>query len=389
MRSFLCEPRKRTIAGLLVITMFTVFCRAQNLLNQNQTIIHDAAHNRDLLSNLGSGDIVQIDSTGTQSYFARNTGMDQTMSISGNVVYGTNTVDQRLRGYDLETGLQVLSVIVPGTTQLLHTSADSSGNIYIAQPLWDGGNNGRLMKFRISDGMFFTLSTSLPSDVTGIVYDGPNNRIVANTWSMRVVGIDLSSHAVTTLAITNLTANGLGIAKDKYGSFYTADCWWMYRFDPAFSRPAEMVYQSSCYDGGIAFIDYDATHNVIALPLQNCNSWDTLAVVPPVTSVPIDRPGTVRQNPITFAMHQAYPNPFNPGTTIRYDVPRMSRIRLEVFNVLGCLVRTLVDRTVQPGSYDVTWDGTDEEGVRVSSGVHFFRLLSDNSVHVQKAVLAK
>jgi hypothetical protein len=118
----------------------SIFCvglvQSQNLFNQDQTIIYDCNHNRYLVSNLFSGDIIQIDSLDTQSYFARNTLMDLTMLISGNIVYGTSWEDQRLRGYDLETADQVLNIVVPNTSHALVTAADSSGNILIADEFW-------------------------------------------------------------------------------------------------------------------------------------------------------------------------------------------------------------------------------------------------------------
>jgi hypothetical protein len=87
--------------------------------------------------------------------------------------------------------------------------------------------------------------------------------------------------SVTTLATKNLPDDGIGLAMDKYGVLYLAECWWLYRFNPASDQPPEMVYQSDCFHGGIAYIDYDARHNVIAYCKQNCNSWGRLPVVSP------------------------------------------------------------------------------------------------------------
>ncbi|GEM_PF-4220390 len=256
---------------------------AQNLLIQNQTIINDKNHNRYLSSNLSSGDIIQIDSNGRQSYFARNTRMDMTMSISGNVVYGGSYADQRLRGYDLETGAQVLNIVVPNTTQLLHTAADSSGNIFITEPKWDGQSHGQLIQFQISDQTFTTRLSTLPSDVVSVVFDQKNNRLVTVTKSGRILGIDLTTYTVTTLATIGFD-ECYGLTKDKYGAFYVSEPYWIYRYDPLFAAPPEMVYRSNCYvngvfHGGIMFTDYDVRRNVIILPLQNCSTWDTCSIV--------------------------------------------------------------------------------------------------------------
>ncbi len=69
-----------------------------------------------------------------------------------------------------------------------------------------------------------------------------------------------------------------------------------------------------------------------------------------------------------------YPNPFNPRTVLRFDVPRPGRIRLEIFNIRGGLVRTLIDGPIAQGPHQVLWDGKDRHGNQVSSGTYLARL---------------
>jgi hypothetical protein len=83
---------------------------------------------------------------------------------------------------------------------------------------------------------------------------------------------------------------------------------------------------------------------------------------------------TNEQLPATFALHQNIPNPFNPSTTIKYDVPEAVEIRLEIFDMLGRLVRTLVNQRQLAGRYAVIWDGRDEYGKIAASGVFIYRL---------------
>ena len=102
-----------------------------------------------------------------------------------------------------------------------------------------------------------------------------------------------------------------------------------------------------------------------------------------------DSPDEVEQLflPSTVSLSQNYPNPFNPATTIEYNVPAQSRINLTLYNVLGQLVRTLVDDTRQAGSYRVTWDGTDQFGAPVSMGVYFYRLQAGDYRDTKKMLL--
>lgn len=79
--------------------------------------------------------------------------------------------------------------------------------------------------------------------------------------------------------------------------------------------------------------------------------------------------------PTSFAVYQNMPNPFNPTTMIRYDVPvGGGNVTLEIFDVAGRLVRTLIDRSETAGAKTATWDGKDHSGAQVSSGIYFYRL---------------
>jgi hypothetical protein len=93
--------------------------------------------------------------------------------------------------------------------------------------------------------------------------------------------------------------------------------------------------------------------------------------------------------PSTFALRQNYPNPFNPATTFQFEVPAESRIRLIVYNLLGEAVRTLVDESVEAGLHRATWDGKDDAGRSVVSGVYFYRMEAGDFVSTRKMVLLK
>jgi len=93
--------------------------------------------------------------------------------------------------------------------------------------------------------------------------------------------------------------------------------------------------------------------------------------------------------PDVFALHQNYPNPFNPITTIRYDVPEESMVRLDIYNILGQKVRTLVNSVHQPGYHAVQWNGTNDFGVPVASGMYIYRIQAKDFVAVKKLVLMK
>jgi hypothetical protein len=99
--------------------------------------------------------------------------------------------------------------------------------------------------------------------------------------------------------------------------------------------------------------------------------------------------------PRQFELFQNYPNPFNPKTTIQFKVAAASGdgsslpVKLEVFNILGQSVKTLLDERRTPGSYRVEWDGTDVSGNRVSSGIYLYRLSSEKFSVTKKMLLLK
>ena len=97
----------------------------------------------------------------------------------------------------------------------------------------------------------------------------------------------------------------------------------------------------------------------------------------------------VRLVPSEFALSQNYPNPFNPETTISYDLAEVSEVRLEVYNVMGQLVNTLVSEAQAAGRYRMRWSGQDAFGRQVASGVYFYRLQTEGFKAVRKLMLLK
>ena len=91
-----------------------------------------------------------------------------------------------------------------------------------------------------------------------------------------------------------------------------------------------------------------------------------------------------------YALHEAYPNPFNPQTTISFDLPQRARASLRVYAVTGDLVRTLLnDGMARQGRNEFVWDGRDDAGRRISSGVYFYSLQVGEFAATRRMVLLK
>jgi len=80
--------------------------------------------------------------------------------------------------------------------------------------------------------------------------------------------------------------------------------------------------------------------------------------------------------PREFDLRQNYPNPFNPTTIIEYALPKASQVRIQIFNILGQKVRNLLDEPQEPGYKMIHWDGKDDYGKEVSSGIYFYRIVA-------------
>lgn len=93
--------------------------------------------------------------------------------------------------------------------------------------------------------------------------------------------------------------------------------------------------------------------------------------------------------PTSYDLFQNYPNPFNPTTTIVYSIPQTSRVSLEIYDILGRRIARLVNSVQQPGEYRIVWNGKNDFGQYVASGIYFYRLNSGNFVNVKKMVLLK
>ena len=109
----------------------------------------------------------------------------------------------------------------------------------------------------------------------------------------------------------------------------------------------------------------------------------------------VDKVGTTtgvsnkNQLPKTWALADNYPNPFNPTTTIGFDVPRVADASIVIYNLLGQEVRTLITGTLSPGQHTVVWDGRNNHGMNVQSGVYFYRLNAGSVSIVKKMLLLK
>ncbi len=93
--------------------------------------------------------------------------------------------------------------------------------------------------------------------------------------------------------------------------------------------------------------------------------------------------------PLEFSLSQNYPNPFNPDCIISFTLPHYKEVKLEIFNIMGQKVRTLVNNKMNPGHHQVLWNGKDDYGNLIASGVYFYRIESGDFKAARKMVMIK
>jgi len=126
----------------------------------------------------------------------------------------------------------------------------------------------------------------------------------------------------------------------------------------------------------------NATPNIrLVDPVEQCGTAKRVVILP-VDSTSID------ELTVTTVLGN-YPNPFNSATIIQFDVPRAGDVQLIVFNVLGQRVRGLVDAHLEEGRHQASWDGSDDSGNRLASGVYFYRLMANELQVTKKMVIVK
>ena len=93
--------------------------------------------------------------------------------------------------------------------------------------------------------------------------------------------------------------------------------------------------------------------------------------------------------PLATQLNSAYPNPFNPSTTISFDIKEKTNVNIEIFNIKGQRVKQLVNQEVATGRHRIVWNGTDHNNRPVSSGVYFYKMQASEYSKINKIIMMK
>jgi hypothetical protein len=153
------------------------------------------------------------------------------------------------------------------------------------------------------------------------------------------------------------------------------NAWLTQSFTPVYSDPATVTACLSCHGS--------AALNTVMTKMEctPCHGEDPHAA---------QAAEKINGQASSFKLSQNYPNPFNPTTRIQFSVPETEKVRLEVYDIQGKLIKTLVDYDLyQPGSYEVSWNGLDNKGNKVASGIYFAKMNAGKFAQTKKMNLLK
>ncbi len=167
---------------------------------------------------------------------------------------------------------------------------------------------------------------------------------------------------------------------DEYGNVIETE--------PGFVDPEVFDYtltdNSACINAGTAWFEYDG---IVYLDLDESEYHD---YAPDIGAYENDNVENEGEDILPLRMNMMnYPNPFNPETTIRYELPVSEAVELSIYNIKGELVKRLISETLPAGSHEVVWLGTNNSGSVCASGIYFLRLQSSNDEITRRMVLLR
>ncbi len=164
---------------------------------------------------------------------------------------------------------------------------------------------------------------------------------------------------------------------------------------PMWVYPADKIQYVGTVDGqkigklGFMFYnDYTWGAKVIDPPYHQNPDGGQVMFMEMQFSMPVPNDDPAVPN-VTYMLHQNYPNPFNPETTISFDMPKAGFANLSIYNVKGQLIKNLINENLDFGRHSVVWNGTDNNGKPVTSGLYLYRLTTNGVTETKKMMLMK
>jgi len=218
-----------------------------------------------------------------------------------------------------------------------------------------------------------------PGDAQGVYVNGNYAYVADYTMGLRIIDVsnpssptEIGFHDTPGYAYKVSVSNNFAYVADDYTGLQIIDV-----SDP--TSPKKVGYYERCTFA----VDLDVKGNYVFI----ADGDDGLYVLRNdlITGITKKNVSLLR----TFKLAQNFPNPFNPTTTIKFSIPETSNITLQIFDLNGQVIRTLLEGYYPSGSYSVEWNGLDDAGRPVSSGMYLYKLKTNQHVAARKMLLVR
>ncbi len=358
----------KNLFTFLFATLFSVTAFSQAY-NSPESIEFDYANNRWLIANNSGNNILARSSvTGAVTVFAVCTGGPHGIEIVNDTLYVNAGGNIKL--FNLNTAAAI-GTITMGATFLNGLTHD---NTYLYSTDFSAK---KIYRINIATRAFsaFVTATGGTSSPNGIIYDGPNNRCVFVGWgaSAPIKAMDITTGAITTI-ITSTLGNCDGITQDLAGNYYISS--WtgnkITRFTSTFTSPTTVVTGLS----NPAEIFY----NTLTDTLGNTNSGalnnTTYHYFGSATAI-----DESKKNKFNFSVS---PNPVSKSAEIKYENFIEGNVKIELFDVTGQVVKTLVNENQSKGEHKLSFDKSG-----LSAGNYFFTISSSEGTETKKVIIVE
>ena len=282
----------------------------------------------------------------------------------------------------------------------------SSGELY---GLFDAGNATEIYRISATTGRAFYHATFGVGDVQGIAFDLNDNMYAVNFTIGQLYKVNPDSGSASLVAPTGVRlVTGMSVNPLDGQLWAISANGFLYKINKTsgastmvgptgLNRASEIAFDQEGKLYGIVGYDTDpavlvkldpATAQATEIGPIGFDDISGLAARGIITGLGVESAETTTL-PTAFKLHANYPNPFNPSTQISYDLPQASNVRLQIFNALGQLVRTLVSEEQAAGFKTIEWDGRTRSGTISGSGIYLYRLETDGFVKTRKMMLLK
>ncbi|MBN4081072.1 T9SS type A sorting domain-containing protein [Caldithrix abyssi] len=319
-------------------------------------IDHDG-HKEIIMWNEGTGEVRVYENTGTDAYTVVNTWTPTPAGYTGTVKSLIPAVDFDKDGVDelyLSDSKGILWVITP------------NGNV---ATMFDDANWHVLHDWKL-DGVEYNEGGEVRGCIPGdLDRDGlPDLYFAGNNFG----------------AVMDMEYEGGLVTSEESYSFYYTTIGGATVAGGKFARPANV---------GLSDMDNDGHLELVAIvPWTGDNPVDNLKglyVFEAYRTGKLALDDSFGQVPATYSLHQNYPNPFNPTTSISFDIYEPTFVSIRIYDLAGRSVRTLVNQQKSAGSYVTLWNGLDQSGTKVTSGIYIYRLETEKSTETKKMILLK